>query len=309
MRRRTRRRAVTLAGALAALALGVTVAGCLWERGDDALGSFCAAPAGGEEHCVGANLGPGSAWSKAEKDGALPIEMWATWPNDNTLDEIVASGTSLDVWFRHVDEAVEYVRDDARNAESLRATLAGKLASLLDEATQRQRALLSQAPADAAGNFKAAMIDKASVEEEPLAAALAADKQAMAVVQAVFDQARSDAAPLRSRYTGAAARFAAYRATEAAETAAYAALSAEASRSGIDGLDGVEQAVLAAAREASRSPNELAAEVMALAAELQALAVSFEEAIAPHEELLATHGAVVPDMTSGALRSLSAMLG
>ncbi|MGK3988289.1 hypothetical protein WME99_34930 [Sorangium sp. So ce136] len=263
----------------------------------------------GAEHCVGENLGPGSAWIRAEKDGALPIEMWATWPNNKTMDEMVASGYWLDVWFGHMDEAIAYVRDDARNAESLRATLAGKLKALLDEATDRQRALIAQAPVDAAGNFKKAMSDKASAEEEPLAAALAADKQAMAVVQAIFDEGRSDAAPLQSRYAGAAARFAAYRATEAAETAAYAALSEQASRSDIEGLDGVEQAVLAAAREASRAPNELAAEAMALSAELQVLAASFDEAMAPHREFLATHGAVLPDMTSGALRSLSAMLG
>ncbi|WP_437811275.1 hypothetical protein [Sorangium sp. So ce1078] len=309
MRRRTRRQKAILVAVLAVLALGAMATGCLWEREDNTFGSFCAAAVGGEEHCVGENLGPSIAWSQAEKDGALPIEMWATWPNNKTLDAIVASGYSLDVWFRHVDEAIDYVRDNARNAESLRATLAGKLASLLDEATDRQRALLAQAPVDAAGNFKAAMTEKASAEKEPLVAALAADKQAMAVVQAIFDQARSDAAPLRSRYAGAAARFAPYRATEAAETAAYAALSKQASRSDVEGLDGVEQALLAAAREASRAPNELAAEVMALSAELQVFAASFDEAMAPHREFLATHGAVLPDMTSVALRSLSAMLG
>ncbi|AUX37754.1 hypothetical protein SOCE836_099850 [Sorangium cellulosum] len=295
--------------AVAALALGAVGVGCLWEREDHTFGSFCAVSEGGEEHCVGENLGPGTAWSQAEKDGALPIEMWATWPNNKTLEEIVASSYSLDVWFGHIDEAIEYVRDDARNAESLRATLAGKLASLLDEATARQRALLAQAPVDAAGNFKKAMIDKASAEKEPLAAVLAADKQAMAVVQAVFEQARSDAAPLQSRYAGAAARFAEYHATEAAETAAYAALSAQASRLDIDGLDGAEEAVLAAAREASRAPGELGAEIMTLSAELQVFAASFDEAMAPHREFLATHGAVLPDMTSGALRSLNAMLG
>ncbi|WP_437599435.1 hypothetical protein WMF28_42085 [Sorangium sp. So ce590] len=258
---------------------------------------------------MGENLGPGAAWTQAEKDGALPIEVWATWPTNKTLEEIVASSYSLGVWFRHVDEAIDYVRDDAKNAESLRATLAGKLASLLDEATDRQRALLAQAPVDATGSFKAAMIDKASAEREPLVAALAADRQAMAVVQAVFDQARSDVAPLRSKYAGVAARFAGYRATEAAETAAYAALSEQASRSDIDGLDGVEQAVLAAAREASRAPGELAAEILRSSAALQVFAASFDEAMAPHREFLATHGAVLPDMTSGALRSLSAMLG
>ncbi|WP_437754048.1 hypothetical protein [Sorangium sp. So ce1389] len=309
MRRRTRRERATLVAAVAALGLGAMESGCLWERGDDSLGSFCAAPSGGEEHCVGANLGPGSAWSKAEKDGALPIEMWATWPSDVTLDELVASTYWLDVWRGHLEEAVDYVRDDAKNAESLRPTLAGKLRSLLSEVRHHQTEILEGEPVRPADRFKEAMADKASAEREPLAAALAADKQAMAVVQAVFDQARSDAAPLRSRYAGAAARFAAYRATEAAETAAYVALSEQASRSDVEGLDGAEQAVLAAAREASRAPGELTAEVMTLSAELQAFAGSFDEAIAPHEEFLATHGAVVPDMTSGALRSLSAMLG
>ncbi|WP_438006513.1 hypothetical protein WME89_49405 [Sorangium sp. So ce321] len=309
MRTRPRRRKVILVAALAAMALGAVVSGCLWERGDPSHGEFCAASVGGAEHCVGENLGPGSAWSRAEKDGALPIEMWATWPSTKTMDEVVASGYWLDVWFGHVDEVIAYVRDDARNAESLRVTLAGKLASLLDEATDRQRALLAQGAVDAAGNFKKAMIDKASAEREPLVAALAADKQAMAVVQEVFDRGRNDIAPLRSSYAGAAARFAAYRASEEAETAAYVALSEEASRSDIEGLDGVEQAVLAAAREASRAPNELAAEAMALSAELQVFAASFDEAMAPDRELLATHGAVLPDMTSAALRSLSAMLG
>ncbi|WP_437996693.1 hypothetical protein WMF26_37765 [Sorangium sp. So ce185] len=291
------------------MTLGAVAAGCLWEREDHTFGSFCAAAVGGEEHCVGENLGPGAAWSQAEKDGALPIEMWATRPNNKTLDDIVASSYSLDVWFGHVDEMIEHVRDDARNAESLRATLAGKMKSLLGEAADRQRALLAQAPVDAAGNFKAAMIDRASAEREPLAAALAADRQAMAVVQAIFDQARSDVAPLQSKYAGVAARFAAYRASEAAETAAYAALSEQASRSDIDGLDGVEQAVLAAAREASRAPGELTAEILRSSAALQVFAASFDEAMAPHGELLATHGAVPPDMTSGALRSLNAMLG
>ncbi|WP_159397864.1 hypothetical protein [Sorangium cellulosum] len=150
MRRRTRRRKVMVVAALAALALGALGSGCLWKRGDHTLGSFCAAAVGGEEHCVGENLGPGNAWSKAEKDGSLPIEMWATWPGDKTLDDVVARTHRLDQWFGHLDEAIEYVRDDARNAESLRATLSGKLASLLDEATDRQRALLAQTPVDAA---------------------------------------------------------------------------------------------------------------------------------------------------------------
>jgi hypothetical protein len=48
---------------------------------------------------------------------------------------------------------------------------------------------------------------------------------------------------------------------------------------------------------------------MTLSADLQAFALSYQTAIAPHTEFLATHGAALPDMTSGALRSLNAMLG
>jgi hypothetical protein len=148
-----------------------------------------------------------------------------------------------------------------------------------------------------------------NTEKSPLLAAIAADKRSMAAVRAVLDQARSDAAPLKARFASAAARFAAYRATEAAETAAYASLAQQASRSARGTIDGVEQAILAAAHEASRAPNDLATDVMALSAELQTFAVSTQEALALHADFLATHGAARPDMTSGALRSLNAMLG
>ncbi|WP_437953190.1 hypothetical protein WME98_22730 [Sorangium sp. So ce296] len=309
MKRNTRRKAILVA-AVAALALGATACGCLWEREEHAPGRFCAqSNTSVVEHCVDAREGPGRAWREAEEDGELPIQMWAVEPSGAMLDDLAANAAALRAWFDQIDRAVAYVRDEEKNAESLRATLHGRLLGLLLKSRQRQEAILEEEPVRAADNFRQAMTDKASAKEEPLVAALAADKQAMAVAQASFEQARSDAAPLQSRYAGVAARFAAYRATEAAETAAYAALSEQASRSGIDGLDGAAEAVLAAAREASRAPNELAAEIMTLSAELQALAVWFEEAIAPHKEVLATRGAVVPDMASGALRSLSAMLG
>ncbi|WP_438019294.1 hypothetical protein WMF18_09575 [Sorangium sp. So ce315] len=310
MRRRTTRRPAVVMAAVAALALGATAAGCLWPHEDYAPGMFCAkANTGGVEHCVDASEGPGSAWSKAEEDGELPIQVWAVEPNRFRFGDVAESEAKLRAWFDNVDRAVAYVRDEEKHAESLRATLSGELLRLLLLVRRGQEASLEKEPARAAENFTRAMTDKASAEEEPLAAALAADKQALAAATAVFEQARDEAAPLVSRYAAVAARFADYRATEAAEAAAYVELSAEASRSGVDGLDGVEEAVLTAAREASRAPNELAAEIMTLSAELQALAVSFEEAIAPHREVLATHGAVVPDMTSGALRSLGAMLG
>ncbi|MGK3998731.1 hypothetical protein [Sorangium sp. So ce1024] len=308
-RGRTRRETATLVAAAAVVALGATGTGCLWPGEDYAPGSFCAkANTGGGTHCVDASEGPGSAWSKAENAGELPIFMWAL-PPFRMPEAFVSNEAELRAWFGNLDRAVAYVRDEEKHAESLRATLHGELLGLLLRYRRHQEEILAEEPVRAADNFTRAMTDKASAAEEPLAAAIAADKHALAAATAVFDEARAEAAPLVSRYAAVAARFADYRATEAAETAAYAALSAEASRSGIDALGGVEEAVLAAAREASRAPNEIAAEIMTLSAELQALAVSFEEALAPHREVLATHGAVVPDMTSGALRSLGAMLG
>ncbi|MGK4008937.1 hypothetical protein WMF31_40405 [Sorangium sp. So ce1036] len=309
---RTGVQARLLMGAVAALALGAAASGC-WKRSDDSLGRFCAVPANGDEdgkeYCVGANRSPSDAWSQAERHGDLPIEMWADPPRGVAMRELAGSEDMLALWLGNVDKVVSYVRDQERNAESYSATLAGKLRFLLDYAAGQQRSLLEEEPVRAADRFKEAMTEKANAEKEPLLAALAEDKQSMAAVQAIFDRAREDAAPLQAEYASVVARFAEYRATEAAETAAVAALSAQASRSAIGDLDGVEPAILAAAREASRAPGELSVAIMALSARIQASAVALDEALAPHEELLATHGAAMPDMSSGALRSLNAMLG
>ncbi|WP_438029275.1 hypothetical protein [Sorangium sp. So ce233] len=301
----------SLVAALAALALGAGPSGCLWPEEDDALGSFCArlANADGPEYCVGANRSPADAWSQAEAHGDLPIEMWAELPRGTSMSELAASNETLDLWLGNVDKVVSYVRDEERNAESYGATLAGRLRFLLEYAAGQQTLLLEQEPVRAADRFIEAMSEKASAEKDPLLAALSADKQAMAAAQVVFARARDEAAPLQAEYASVVARFAAYRATEAAETAAYASLSREASRSALDELGGVEQAILAAVREASRAPDDLAVEIMTLSAQTQASAISFEESIAPHKEFLATHGAAMPDMSSGALRSLNAMLG
>ncbi|WP_433929509.1 hypothetical protein AB3662_37820 [Sorangium cellulosum] len=60
--------------AVAALALGATACGCLWERDDNASGVFCAqSNTSVVERCVDASEGPGSAWSKSEASGELPI--------------------------------------------------------------------------------------------------------------------------------------------------------------------------------------------------------------------------------------------
>ncbi|WP_437588391.1 hypothetical protein [Sorangium sp. So ce1000] len=116
--------------AVAALALGATVAGCLWKFGDDSLGRFCAVPAGGDgkEYCVGANQSPADAWAQAEAHGELPIAMWADLPRDASMRGVAESEDTLKIWLGNVDKVISYVRDEQRNAESYGATLNGSSA-------------------------------------------------------------------------------------------------------------------------------------------------------------------------------------
>jgi len=226
-----------------------------------------------------------------------------------SLDELVASEDNLNAWFADIDAAVAYVRDTQRSAESYKASMAGKLGALLKQAKDRQAEIAAQKPVDAVGNFKTAITDKASTEKSSSLASLAIDKRSMSAAQAVFDKAKNDAAPLSSAYASIVTQFTAYRATEATETAAYVTLAQQASQSTLATLPSVEQAVLAAAKDASSKPNDLALNAMKLSAQIQVFEISEQTEIAPYKDFMATHGAAMPDMTSSALRSLNAMLG
>ena len=302
------RKAKFLWGATIAFSLSVSTSGCSAPAPDPSLGSFCAASADGRQRCVSTNQGPAAAWNQVSKS-MMPIQMWAIRPEGVTLDKLLSDKHRLDLWFADIDTVLTYVRDTQRNAESYKASLEGNLGALLAEAEARQLDLLKQDPEDPARNFKQALSDKASAEKSPILATIAGDKQSMMAVQAVFDQAKTDAAPLSATYADLAAQFSAYRATEAMETAMYATLAQQASQSTLATLPDIEQAILAAAKDASGKPVELSSKAMKLSAELQVFEVASQGAIAPHTDFLATHGAVLPDMTSRARRSLNAMLG
>jgi hypothetical protein len=299
-----------LAAALVVGAAGTFVPGCLSSGSTyEPFGRICAVAAGGEDVCVPAEEGPASAWTEAMATGSLPVAMWVEPSGGMTLEDVVRSGHNLGRWFATIDKVVEYVRDTERNAESYKVTLDGKLGALLRKARERQKELLSGTPADAVGNFKSSVIEKASAEKDPLLAAIASDKQAMGAVHEVFEEAEADLGPLATKYEIIAKDFSAYRATEAAETEGYEKLAADASKAALDGLDGVEQAILAAAMDASAAPNALVLAAMKLSAQIQQFELASQEAIKPHADFMATHGAALPDMTSSALRSLNAMLG
>lgn len=296
-----------LAAVLAVLWLGVAAPGCY--HPDPTIGSYCASPAEGGEFCVDDDQSPFAAWNQAKLHGSLPIQMWATWPDAVTLDELVASEDKLNAWFADIDTVLSYVRDQQKCAECYKASMTGNLAGLLQQVKDRQAELLAQKAVDAIGKFRAAMVDKASVEKSPDLAAVAVDKRSMSAVQAVFDKAKKDAAPLSATYASIVTQFTAYRATEAAETAAYVAFAQQASAADLATLPDVVQAVLAASKKASGTPNDLALNAMKLSAQIQVFELAEQTEIAPYQDFMATHGAAMPDMGSSALRSLNAMLG
>lgn len=141
-----RRIKILLWAALAAFILGAFAPGC--GPASDWDGRLCAAPATGGEYCVpsDATMGAKGAWDKAEANGPLPIQMWAEWPEDMTLDELVASPDKLKLWFADIDKVLTHVRVGEKHAESYQASMAGRLGALLAQAKQRQVELLEQKP-------------------------------------------------------------------------------------------------------------------------------------------------------------------
>ncbi|MDC3957241.1 hypothetical protein [Polyangium jinanense] len=72
---------------------------------------------------------------------------------------------------------------------------------------------------------------------------------------------------------------------------------------------GGEQASFEAAHGASAGPQEMVLRAMTLSAEITQFEVTSQEALTPHADFMVTHGVQSPDMTSGAQRSIHAMLG
>jgi hypothetical protein len=303
------KRARSLWVVFSVLGLGVAAPGCQLYRPDPSRGNVCAARTDGQAQgvCVPADQGPAAAWNQAVGDGRGPVQMWATWPNNLTLDSLVRDRNALGAWLSDANAVLSFT--STQNAESYRATLGGKLADLLNQVRDRQAQLLAQPGVDAIGHFKAALSDKAKAERDPLVAEAAAGKQSMAAVQAIFDKAKSDAAPLSAAYAALVTQFQAYRATEAAETSAYAAFAQQASAASAAELPGIEQAVLAASKDASAKAASVSMSAMKLAAQLQMFQAAQQAAIQPYAAFMATHGAALPDMTSDALRSVSAVQG
>ncbi len=289
---------------------GCFVSGCCVMGGpDEHEGRFCAAPVEGGHYCVSTSDGPDEAWENAKAAGNEPIQMWAEWPDNLELRELVANPNLLQVWLDDARTALDYVRITQGNAESYRASLDGKQQDLFIQASVVQSEIMREKSIDPKEVLEQALAEKAATEIDPLKTEVAIDKQTMGEIQTLVEQSRVDGAPLAAQYAALVDDFVEYRATEAQEMELYTRWSHEASGSEIDQLDDVENAIVEVAHDASAKPNELLMAGMQLSAEILQFERNSRDALAPHADFMMAHGPSMPDLSSGALRSIHAMLG
>ena len=291
-------------------ALGVIVpgSGCFGGN-DEEEGQICASPVEGGTYCVRASSGPSGAWNDAKAAGTEPIQMWAGWPDNVELKEVVTNPYELEAWLDDVRTVMDYLRVTQGNAESYYASLSGKLGDDLRRAREVQQAVIDGKSVDPDGLVATALAKKAILEMDPVKVEIAADKQAMGDVLAIVDKAKVDGAPFAAQYKAFVDDFVAYRATESAETAAYTTLATNASNATLAELNAVEVSILDTAHGASAKPNELMVTGMKVSAQILQFEKTSVEALSPHADFMSTHGTRIPDMSSGALRSIHAMLG
>ncbi len=278
-------------------------------RAADSVGQLCASGVKGPAVCAPANQDPASLWTQA-LPGGLPVEMWAEWPSTTTLDQLVSSTGALQAWFADTDKALAYVRDTQHHAESYNAIMAVHMTNLLAQARAEQTKLLAQPTIDPIGQFKSALNDKATSgggsARRPDRFGQAVNQRRKRDLRAGKNGSLADSAAVCGQI---AAQYQAYRAGEAAETAGYGALVQQGSAASLVTIATVEQSIVAAARVASTAPNDVELSIMRLEGQTRAFALEFQASLAPYADFMARNNVAIPDMTSGALRSLASMLG
>jgi hypothetical protein len=297
-------------GILFVLGLGSLIpgAGCLWSGDDDDIGQFCASPAEGGKYCVSASSGPSAAWNDAMAHGTEPIKMWALWTEKYELRDVVSSPPLIKAWLDDGQAILEYVRVTKGSAESYRATMNGKMADDLRRARQLQGGLVTE-PIDPVVFVQSEFFQNAIKVETAVNVHIWANKEALGEMQVIVEQAKVGGAPFAAQYKTLVDDFLTYRATESTETLLYTKWSDEISAATLTELPGVENEVVKVAQKASAKPNELLMSGMKLTAEILQFDKTTREALLPHETILIENGTRMPDLTSGALRSIHAMLG
>lgn len=303
------KRAMAAKGFCFVFSIGLAVPGCFLFGPDEPSARICASPIEGGEYCVPSSYGPDAAWNDAKAAGTEPIQMWAVWPENRELKDVVASPIWMARWLDDVQTVMDYLRVTQGNAESYRASLSGRLGDDLRRARWMQNEIMGATSTDPQSYVASVLIERGGDDIVPLRIEIAMDKQTMGEVQAIWEQAQMDAGPFAAQYKALVDDFETYRATEAKETLAYTQWSNEVSGAGLAELEPLEIGIVDLAHTASAKPNELLVAGMKLAAQILQLETDSRESMAPHSDFMMAHGAPVPDMSSGALRSIQAMLG
>ncbi len=145
---------------------GCFVSGCCVMGGpDEHEGRFCASPVEGNgRSCVPVSDGPDGAWENAKAAGNEPIQMWAEWPDNIELGEIVSNPNLLQSWLDDARTVLDYVRITQGYAESYRASLDGKQQDLFIQASVVQSEIIPEKSKDP----KEVLSQKAATEIDPL---------------------------------------------------------------------------------------------------------------------------------------------
>jgi hypothetical protein len=129
-------------------ALGMGVPGCFLFGSDNHEGRICASPVEGKTYCVASSSGSSGAWNKAAAAGTEPIQMWAVWPDNVELNDVVTSPNLLNAWLDDVRTVMDYLRVTQGNAESYHASLSGNLGDRLRQARRVQNEIIHDKSVD-----------------------------------------------------------------------------------------------------------------------------------------------------------------
>ncbi|HRI72465.1 MAG TPA: hypothetical protein PK156_49860, partial [Polyangium sp.] len=171
--------------------------------------------------CVSTSDVPDGAWENAKAAGNEPIQMWAEWPDNLELRELVANPNLLQSWLDDARTVLDYVRITQGYAESYRASLDGKQQDLFIQASVVQSEIMREKSTDPKEVLEQALVEKAATEIDPLKTEVAIDKQTMGEIQTLVEQSKLDAAPFAAQYAGLVDDFVEYGATEAQEMAGH----------------------------------------------------------------------------------------
>ena len=179
-----------------AMALGMGVPGCFLfgNKDEKSEGRICASPVEGGNHCVSASSGPSEAWNNAALAGTEPIQMWAEWPENVDMGEVVASPFLLNEWLGDVQTVVDYLRITQRNAESYHASLSGKLGNDIREVSRAQNKIIHDKYVDPEKRVEQVLLDKAVNDTDASKAEVTAGKQSIGDMLAIVEQAKVDGA-------------------------------------------------------------------------------------------------------------------